>query len=55
MQSKFFKTDSDSMKDLKIYGPKMKCIDDDSMSIFGHYDSSSANNLMIVFEKCNPE
>ena len=25
------------------------------MSIYGNYDSPSVNNLMIVFEKCNPE
>ena len=32
----------------------MKCLDDDSLTqLFGNYDSNVANNLMIVFEKCD--
>ena len=33
----------------------MKCIDDESMGIFGNYDTGVAYNLMIVFEKCDPQ
>ena len=33
----------------------MKCLDEDLTQLFGNYDSKMANNLMIVFEKCNKE
>ena len=32
----------------------MKCIDE-PYTISGHYDSKTASNLMVVYEKCNPE
>lgn len=33
----------------------MKCLDEDLTQLFGNYDSKMANNLMIVFEKCDKE
>ena len=34
----------------------MTCIEDDeAFNMYGHYDAGLARNLMIVFEKCNPD
>ena len=33
----------------------MKCITDDLTEIQGNYNTYSAQNLMVVFEKCDPE
>ena len=33
----------------------MKCITDDLTQIYGNYDSYSAENLMVVFELCDPD
>ena len=52
-KSRFFKTDPESLNDLNTYGPKMRCLDEDKYQIFGNYDAKLANNLMIVFEKCD--
>ena len=32
----------------------MRCLDQESIQLFGNYDTGIANNLMIVFEKCDP-
>ena len=32
----------------------MKCITDDSTQIYGNYDTYTAQNLMVVFELCDP-
>ena len=40
--SKFFKTDPESEGDLGTYGPKMRCIDDDNLDVFGNYDTNTA-------------
>ena len=42
---------SESLRD---YLPKMKCIDED-YSLYGDFSTNIASNLMIVFEKCDPE
>ena len=42
----------ENWKYLKVYYPKMKCIDID-LFVFGDYTSHAANNLNIVFEKCD--
>ena len=33
----------------------MKCLDEDGTEIFGSYNTDKASNLMVVFEKCDPE
>ena len=38
----------------KVYYPKVKCIDE-PYHITGYYDADAAENLMVVFDRCNPE
>ena len=52
-ESKFFKTFQNSEADLNKYGTAMKCITDDMTSIFGNYDTASAENFVVVFETCD--
>ena len=33
----------------------MKCWNEESLDLFGNYDSSAAKNLIVAFEKCDPE
>ena len=41
---------------MKIYGPKLRCLKDHTQIMMrGNYDSSTASNLMVVFELCDPE
>ena len=54
LESKFYPTNEFSERTISLYQNSIKCIDQDQISLNGHYDSSQANNLMIVFEKCNP-
>lgn len=42
---------SDSYKD---YIPSMKCIDED-YELYGEFETNVAHNLMVVFERCDPE
>ena len=37
------------------YTPKMKCINEEGLSIKGNYDSAVARNLMVAFSKCDSE
>ena len=42
------------MSDAKTYGPKMLCaVDESDLNIQGVFDSSKAQNLMLVFERCD--
>ena len=52
-KSKFFRTFVNSETDLKKYGTAMKCITDDLTSIFGNYDTATAENFIVVFETCD--
>ena len=54
-ETKFYPTDPFSEKKLKLYGNKLKCMDHENNTIFGNYNSPQANNLVIVFELCNPD
>lgn len=54
-ETKFYPTDPFSEKKLKLYGNKLKCMDEENNTIFGNYNSPQANNLVIVFELCNPD
>ena len=50
--SKFYPMSNENFEYIKVYYPKMKCIDKE-LSIYGDYDSLNAKNLAIVFEKCD--
>ena len=54
-KSKFFPSRVHSQQDIEKYGHQMKCITDDLTEIQGNYNTYSAQNLMVVFEKCDPE
>jgi len=46
----------DSIEQFNIYGPKLLCLKNtDDLRIKGNYDSSRAAQLMVIFEKCNPQ
>ena len=53
-ESKFFSSDSDWFKHaMNLYTGSLLCIDEESISMNGNYESSQASNLMIVFELCD--
>ena len=33
----------------------MKCLDEDSLDLFGNFDSYAGSNLLVTLEKCDPE
>ena len=44
------------MSEALTYAKKMKCLKDlGEYTAFGNYDTPKAENLMIVFEKCDPK
>ena len=46
----------DSIDQFNIYGPKLLCLKNtDDLRIKGNYDSSQGAQLMVIFEKCNPQ
>ena len=50
----FYKAARSSISDIVMYGPKMKCpVNRDQMELWGHYDTTETNNIMVVFEKCD--
>ena len=52
----FYKTKDESLGDAKIYGPKMKCLTNlEHYNTFGNYDTASGDNLMVIFEMCDPK
>ena len=56
--SKFYQLLSTVANDLRIYGHKMRCLTPEAekrLNLHGDYDTGKAANLMVVFEKCNPE
>ena len=54
VKTPFFEFPSYSENDVKIYGPKMRCLTKpEQLSLWGNFDTSYASNLMIVFEKCS--
>ena len=55
LDSSFYPTPQDLEKDLLTYGPKMKCWNEESLDLFGNFDNSAAKNLLVAFEKCDPE
>ena len=42
------------MEKFKIFNQKMKCTDE-KYQIWGDYNSDDGQNLMVVFERCNPK
>ena len=52
-KSKFFPVNKASIKDMKTYSKKMKCLDETGTEIFGSYNTDKASNIMIVFETCD--
>ena len=53
--TRFYLTSQNSLVDLQIYGPKLQCLEKPKdVVLWGNYDSSEASNLMVVFEKCDP-
>ena len=55
MRGFFYRTNENSQGDFSHYGRKMKCIADDSFFIAGNYNTFEASQLMIVFERCDPD
>ena len=52
--SLFYKLKESSKEELDINWRKLKCIDKDTeLMMFGNYRSQAANNIMVVFEKCD--
>ena len=50
----FYPPTRSAESDIKIYGPKMKCLENtDDVKLWGNYDSTTARNIMVVFERCN--
>ena len=41
------------MAKFETFNSKMKCIDEE-FQIWGDYNSDDGQNLMVVFEKCDP-
>ena len=50
--SPFFKTNTYSLKEMEVYGKKLKC-PTKPLEMYGHYNSVLVANLMIVFERCD--
>ena len=50
--NKFYSMNEEYWKYLKVYYPKMKCIDSE-LFIFGDYSTHATVNINIVFEKCD--
>ena len=54
--SLFFPFKPTSKVDMEIHWKKLKCVDrDQTLMMYGRYESQAASNLMIVFEKCDKE
>ena len=56
--SKFYQVSSTVANDLRTYGHKMRCLTPEAekrVSLHGDYDTGKAANIMVVFEKCNPD
>lgn len=50
----FYDLNDSSSADAHIYAPKMMCATNlEDLKIQGSFDASKAENLMLVFEKCN--
>ena len=52
--SNFYPINKYSELNQQFYGLKLKCIDNEELSVYGNYDSGAAQNLMVVFERCDP-
>ena len=52
--SNFFQLNIHSRVDVEIFGHRLKCLEED-ISMFGHYDSSATQNLMVAFMSCDPK
>ena len=55
LDSSFYPTLPNSENDILTYGPKMKCINEEGFDLFGNYDTAAAKNLLVTFDKCDPE
>lgn len=49
----FYPFDKDTEGNFEVVKDRFKCIDE-PFELKGHYDSQSAQNLMVVFEVCDP-
>ena len=52
--SSFFPLSDQALVDIKVFGNRLKCFDDE-VDMFGNYDASAASNLMVAFMMCDPE
>ena len=52
-EDKFYQPLSESQIFVDRYWGIMKCIDDVDFSLYGNYQTSEAQNLQIIFEKCD--
>ena len=51
---KFFEPSANSKSDIELYGKKMRCpMRDDDLYLLGNFDTTTARNVMIVFERCD--
>ena len=53
--SKFYNPHPGSKNDLIFYHKKLKCLDIESLTIQGDYNSQRARSFVLIFEKCDPE
>ena len=51
--SKFFKPSEVYKQDLNTYWKKLKCLDVDKLQIQGDYNSPSARQFVLLFERCD--
>ena len=49
----FFKPLKQHEEYFKVYGNKMKCVDE-KIKLQGNFDTVKARTLAVVFEKCDP-
>ena len=55
-ESNFYESNPNSVSDIVRYGPKMRCpVKQKELALWGNYDTTEAQNIMIVFEKCDPD
>ena len=51
--SKFYQPHTNTVTDLTFFNKKLKCLDVDSISVQGDYNSAKARQFVLLFQKCD--
>ena len=53
--SPFYEPSPSTERDVRKYSKRFRClVDENDLVLWGNYDTIDARNIMVVFEKCDP-